>query len=574
LLQAANSLKSMREKWNNPWLKWLLIVGILIFINIIAAYIHGSLDLTEDKRYTLTPATKKMVASFDEIVYVKVLLDGEFPAGFIRLRNETREVLNQLKAINPRIQFEFENPVQGTSEEILKSRETLEKDGIIGTTLKYYDGTQMVQKTIYPYAVINIGSKKAVVNLLEEQTPGIDEEVILNNSVALLEYKFTNTFQKLLLNQRQRIFFTTGQGELDPPYTYRLERELRKYYTTNRVILDSVIQLDTSINLLIVAGPRKEIANKNLFKIDQYIMRGGKVVWLVEKLDASLDSIAKYGFYVPRDIVSNTDNILFKYGARIQPNLILDLDCSAIPQVVGMSGDKPQTMMFPWNYHLALSSKNNHKIVKNIDRVNMFFPSSIDTLPVKGVKKTILLSSSPYSRTQFNPVRLNFEVLKVQPDPSKYNDGNKAVAVLLEGKFESFFKNRVTADFAQTLAQLNASFKEESIPTQQIVISDIDFMQNLINPRNNKTEEIGFNKWEVKYYKGNKDFILNCIDFLLDADGVMDARSKEIKLRLLDQVKVKNEKGKWQAINLILPLCFLAIVGLVYNFWRRKKYTR
>ena len=184
------------------------------------------------------------------------------------------------------------------------------------------------------------------------------------------------------------------------------------------------------------------------------------------------------------------------------------------------------------------------------------------------------MSSSPYSRTQFNPVRLNFEILKSEPDPAKFNDGNKAVAVLLEGRFESFFKNRVSASFQQTLNQLNTRFVEESVPTAQVVFSDVDFMQNLLNTRTNETEEIGFNKWEIKYYKGNKDLILNTIEYLLDEGGVLSARSKELKLRLLDKVKAKKEKTKWQLINIVLPLLFLALSGLIYNYWRRKKYTQ
>ncbi len=565
----------MKKKISPAWFNFFMVAGIAILANFVSSYFSTYIDLTQDKRYTLTPATEEAVEKIDEIIYIKVLLDGEFPAGFKRLQASTREMLNQLKAINPRIQFEFDNPVQGTQDEIIKTRDALAKDGVVPTSLKYYDGTQLVQKAIYPYALINIGTKRAIVNLLEEQQPGSDEEVILNNSISLLEYKFAHTFQKMLMREKQNIAFTDGSGELDSRFTYRLEKELRRFYDTGRIVLDSVVQIDSSVHLLIVAAPKQQISLPNQFKIDQYIMRGGKVIWLVEKLSASLDSIAKYQFYVPKDIITGVDDMLFKYGAKVQPNLIIDLECSAIPQIVGMAGDKPQTMMFPWYYHLSLQTKNDHVIVRNIDRVNMFFPSSIDTVATATpIKKTVLLSSSPYSRTQFNPVRLNFEILKSEPDPAKFNDGNKAVAVLLEGRFESFFKNRVSASFQQTLNQLNTRFVEESVPTAQVVFSDVDFMQNLLNTRTNETEEIGFNKWEIKYYKGNKDLILNTIEYLLDEDGVLSARSKELKLRLLDKVKAKKEKTKWQLINIVLPLLFLALSGLIYTYWRRKKYTQ
>lgn len=551
------------------------MTGIILVINFISIYVNAYLDLTEDKRYTLTEPTKELIKSIDDIVYVKILLDGEFPAGFKRLQSSTKELLDQLKSINPRIQFEFENPVQGTNEEIIKTRDELAKDGIIPISLKYYDGTQLVQKAIYPFALINFGNRRSIVNLLEEQTQGSDEEVILNNSISLLEYKFANAFQKLMLKEKQNIVFTTGRGELDSKYTFRLERDLRKYYDTGRINLDSIVRIDTSVNLLIIAAPEQPFDVKNQFKIDQYIMNGGKVIWILEKMTASLDSIAKYKFYVPKDIVTGLDDLLFKYGARVQPNLVLDLECSAIPQIVGMTGDKPQTMMFPWYYHPIVTSRNNHPIVNNIDKVNLTFPSSIDTVGNNAdVKKTPLLISSPYSRTQFNPVRLTFEILKSEPDPAKFNNGNQTLGLLMEGSFESFFKNRVSEDFKQTLASMNATFVEKSKPTKQIIISDVDFMKNLINTRTNETEEIGFNKWEVKYYKGNKDFILNSIEYMLDGKNILSARSKEIKLRLLDKVKTKTEKRKWQFINIGLPLLFLGLFGFIYSWLRRRKYAK
>ncbi len=563
----------MKSKLHKQWVNFLLIVGIVIVVNVLSAYINTYFDLTQDKRFTLTQASKDVINEVNDVIYIKVLLEGEFPAGFKRLRSATAEMLDQLKGQNPKIQYEFENPIQGTGDQIKKTRDELAKDGIVPTSLKYYDGTQLVQKAIYPYALINIGSRSAIVNLLEEQTQGSNEEVILNNSIALLEYKFANTFQKMMLKEKQNIAFTSGNGELEGKYTFRLERELRKFYDTGRLILDSLVSIDTSINLLIVASPHKQLSLESQFKIDQYIMRGGKVIWAIEKLDGSLDSIAKYKMYVPRDIITGVDDMLFKYGVRVNPNYIIDLECSNIPQIVGMAGGQPQTMNFPWNYHLSIASKNNHVINRNIDRVNMFFPSSIDTLPIKEVKKTILLSSSPYSRTQFNPLRLNFEILKYQPDPTKFNDGNKPTAVLVEGNFESYFKNRVPLSFKQTLDQLKVPYLEKSKATKQIVLSDVDFMQNLINMRTSETEEIGYNKWELKYYKGNKDFILNCVEYMLDEKGVLASRSKELKLRLLDQVKAKKERKFWQMLNILFPLIFVGLVGFIYTYRRKRKYS-
>jgi len=334
------------------------------------------------------------------------------------------------------------------------------------------------------------------------------------------------------------------------------------------------MKLDSTIDLVIVAGPKTAFSLQNQFKLDQYLMAGGKIIWLIDKFDISLDSINKYKFYVPTGTETGLDDLFFKYGARILPDLILDLECSQIPQVVGMAGDKPQTKLFPWMYHLAVGSDTEHPIVKNIDRVNLFFPSSIDTVKTEGnIKKTILLHSSRYSRIQLSPMRLSFEMLKVAPDPKNFKDGLKPVAVLLEGQFESFFKNRLTPEFQQTLKNLGVSFVPLSKTTKQVIISDSDFAKNLVNATNGETEDIGYNKWERRFYKGNKDFILNTVEYMLDENNILESRSKEIKLRLLDAVKTKEEKSKWQFINVGLPVVLLILFGIIYQYLRRRKYA-
>lgn len=566
----------MNVKKLGPWLKVILVFAILFMINFISSFYSGFIDLTEDKRFTLTEPTLRTIDKVDEVVYVQILLAGEFPSGFKRLQNATLEMLNEFKDRNGKIVYEITDPNEGSAKEINDRRKQLADEGIIPTQLTFFDGTQTVTKVIYPHVIFNYGNRRFVVNLLEEQKPGDDEDIILNNSVGLLEYKFANAFQKMLLKDRQNIVFTAGNGELPSKNTYRLEKELRKYYNSGRIILDSVVTLDSQIDLLIVAAPREKVSLKNQFKIDQYLMNGGKIIWMIEKLEADLDSIAKYQYYIPRDIETDLDDMLFKYGVRVQPNLLLDLESTRIPQIVGMSGDQPQTVLKQWPYHPAVASKSSHPIVKNIARTNMFFPSTIDTSIVTAtpIDKTVLLSSSQYSRVQFNPVRLNFEILKTPFVPAKFDKGPQPLAVLLEGEFESFFKNRVSEDFKNTLQQIGAEYKEKSPETKQIVISDVDFAKNLINTRTNETEEMGFNKWEVQYFKGNKDFILNSIEYMLDQEGILESRSKEVKLRLLDAVKTKEEKSKWQMINIGLPLAILAFFGILFNFLRRRKYSK
>jgi gliding-associated putative ABC transporter substrate-binding component GldG len=555
--------------------KVLLVLGILVFVNIISSYINGFIDLTADKRFTLTEPTKNLVSNIDELVTTKVYLVGEFPSGITSLQEATTDLLKQFKKLNNNFLFDFEDPSVGTVDEINARYKQLTKDGLIPTSLKVFDGGNYQQKVIFPYVTFQIGTRKVVVNLLEEQFAGQDDQEVLNASISLLEFKLSNALQKLLLTRKMNIVFTSGQGELPLQKTYSLERDLRKFYNTGRITLDSVLRLDSLIDLLVIAAPKSKFSLQNQFKIDQYLMNGGKILWLIEKMNASLDSIGKYQFFIPQDIVTDLDNMLFKYGARVMPNLILDLESTSIPQIVGQSGDKPQTMMFKWPYHPVLASKSDHPIVKNIDRVNMYFPSQVDTVKTNVyAKKTFLMTTSNYSKTQFNPVRLNFEILKVDPDPRLFNKPNIPVAVLLEGRFESFFKNRMTQDFSKTLAGLNMKFKDESVQTKQIIVSDADFMSNLVNSRTNEAEPLGFNKWELKLYKGNKDFIMNAIEYLMDEKQILTSRSKEIKLRPLDNIKVNAERTYWQIFNVVMPLLLLSIFGLIYFYFRRKKYAR
>jgi gliding-associated putative ABC transporter substrate-binding component GldG len=552
-----------------------LLLAIIIVVNVISELINIQVDLTEDKRFSISDNTKDIVNSIDDNISIRILLDGEFPAGFKRLQSSVNDMLIKLRDINHRINFEFEDPSSGSLSEIEQKRKILQDENIIPVSLSYSDGTQLVQKAVYPFAIFNYGARKFIVNLLEEQKPGDDEELILNNSVSLLEYKFSDALLKLMTPRPKNILFTHGNGELDDSQTYRLESELRKFNKVGGVVLDSIMHLDSTIDLVIVAGLRKSMSIQNQFKLDQYIMQGGKIIWMIDKFHVSLDSINKYKFYIPTESDTGIDDLLFKYGIRIMPDLIIDLECSSIPQVVGMAGDKPQTKLFPWVYHIVAAPNSDHPITKHIDRINFFFPSTIDTIKSDGqIKKTILVSSSKYSRSQLSPMRLSFEILKVAPDPSKFNDGLRPVAVLLEGEFESYFKNRVTPEFKQLLQDMHLDFKERSSAlAKQLIISDSDFAKNLVNTATGNTEDIGYNKWERKYYKGNKDFILNTVEYMLDENNVLETRSKDIKLRLLDNVRIKQEKLKWQLINVVLPVVLLIIFGLIYHYFRKRKYT-
>ncbi|MCB0704869.1 MAG: gliding motility-associated ABC transporter substrate-binding protein GldG [Saprospiraceae bacterium] len=561
------------SKKTQSLLNLVLVFGIVLCLNFLGGYIHGYLDLTEDKRFTLTKPTEELLQNLDDVVFVRVLLEGEFPAGFKRLQKSVIEMLNDFRGETGYLEYEFEDPSKGTLEEINTRREELAKDGISPTLFRMKDAEGMEEKLIYPYAIFYYKGRNVAVNLLENQG-GQSQELILNNSVSLLEFKFANAIQKLQLSRKQVIAFTNGHGELGELETKDLVNTLRHYYDVGRFNLDSAYQIPEQLDLLIVAKPRAPFSERDKFMIDQYVMRGGKVIWLIDKLNASLDSIPPGNFYVPGDYNLNLDDILFKYGARIDPGLVLDLQCSSIPQVIGVQGGSPQIDLFPWFYHPVVVPKSDNPIVKGLDNVNFFFPSRVELVRTKTeTEQTVLLSTSEYSREQLSPLRLSFEILRYEPDPKTFDKGEIPLAVLLEGTFPSLFENRVSESMLDGLEKMNQEFLPESVPTKMVVVGDGDIAANPISRESGGHRPLGYNIYDRKQY-ANKDFLINCIEYLLDQNGVIAARGKEVKLRLLDTVRAEANKTGWQLLNLGVPLVFLILFGLTYHFWRKRKFAR
>ena len=560
------------------YIKLIIIAAILIVINIIASYVHSYIDLTEEKRFTLAESTTNLLYEVEDRIIIKVLLEGKFPASFKRLQQATREMVGEFRDENSNIDYVFEDPTEGDMDNVNNRIRSLAELGVVGRSLTYFEGKEKVQKLVFPYALVQYGDREVIVNLLETASGPEDEESMLNKSVSLLEYKLANAVQKITARNQGNIVFTSGQGELEHKYRTSLKNELSRFYNIGDLPLDSITSIGQEADLVIVARPTKEFSLKNQFKLDQYVMNGGKIIWLIDKMDAHLDSIQKYKFYVPKEYPLGLDDMWFKYGARIQPNFVLDLQSTAIPQVIGQSGGRPQTQLFPWFYHPLVAPASTHPIVKNLDRVNMYWPSTIDTIQTKThVQKTVLLASSQYSRYQMNPVRLNFEILKVEPDPSKFNKGRQPVALMLEGQFPSLFENRVDESFKKTLESINQPFRAVSVPTKQLIVSDSDFAANWFNERTQESYPIGYNPYLPQgqnIFQGNQDFIINTIEYMISEGGVLEARNREVKLRLLNGPKVREEQTMWQLINIGLPLLFIILFGLVYNYLRRRKYSK
>lgn len=560
-------------------IRCIIALGICIFINVLSSYYHSFWDLTEEKRFTLSPATVKLIDELDEVIFVQVLLEGQLPAEIAQLKTATLQLLDDLHDINNNLEFDLLDPNLGDIKSVNARRNELAKDNIIPQEIQIVESGEQTKKLIYPHAVVRRGGRKRVVNLIKATSMGTPIDIQINESIQMLEFKIASAIDDLLRPEKKFVLFTDGHNELAAEKTARLEMDLREKFYTSRINLDTVVLIPPKADLLIVAKPESAFSAKDLFKIDQFVMNGGSVLWMIDKLQVTLQDINEAQFYIPPIYDLNLDDLFFKYGIRINPDLILDLECTRIPQVVGRQGDKVQTELYPWYYHPLAVFKSNHPIVKNIDRVNFKFVSSIDTLmPRKDddnpLHKEVLLSSSGYSRYQITPVRLNFEILKYPPKTEQFNKPNLPMAVLVEGKFESFYKNRVTDEMLSTLNEIGLQFLSDSDYSRQIFISDGDVAKNAYDADNNQLSPLGFNSWEKKTFDGNRTFILNCIEYLTDKSGLMEARSKEIKLRPLNRIKVEAEKSFWQFVNIALPLIIIFLFGIAYNVIRKRIYTK
>jgi ABC-2 type transport system permease protein len=533
--------------------------------------LYTRFDLTEDKRFTLTPATKTLLRELDEVVYVKILLQGDFPAGYKRLQASAEDMLLDFQRENPRISYQFEDPLAGNTEQVNTRKKQLAEMGVLPVSLNIRENGERSQQLTYPYALFYYKGRSIPVNFLENQIPGVPPDVILNKAISLLEYKFVHTIQQLKQRTKPAILFVDGHGESLPVETADLENSLRESYHTGRIVLDSVLAIDSSVQTVIISAPKTAYSDKDNFKLDQYVMRGGKLIFLIDKIAVHLDSLRR-GIFLPEERNLNLDDLLFKYGVRLQPNLLLDMQSSVIPLATGQVGNAPQFEYFRYPYHLVVIPNSVHPAVKNIGPVNLPFVGSIDTVGTKyPVKKTVLLQSSAASRYQFLPLRMNFDFLRYPLDEKLFNKGPQTVAVLLEGRFPSLFENRLAPAMISYLNNQGRPFLNKSIASKIIILSDADIIRNRIDKQTGKIIPAGYNEFE-KYTFANKDLLLNMLAYLSDDDGLIEARGKDVKLRLLNTPKIKEEKMKWQLFNVFTPLLIITMGGLLFHTIRSRRY--
>lgn len=562
---------------------WGFAFVIIVLINIISAYTHFRLDLTSEKRYSLSDTTIDMLENLEDYVTVRVYLEGnDFPAGFVRLNGETKQMLDEFKAYSNFIEFEFIDPLDAEDEQAKNQLiASLAKKGLNPTSLQVKDGESFKQQTIVPGALVNYRNNEAAVQLLKNR-PGNSPESNLNSSIQELEYEFVNAIKKLQKQIKPRVAFIDGHDELDQIYVTDFSNALKENYEVQRFdirafVIDSLTG-DISIrkqqnklntfDALIVAKPRGTFTGLDKFLIDQYVMQGGKILWLVDAVNAEMDSLSNTGeMLAPPMREVELEDLLFKYGARVNNNLIKDAASARIPVPVSFVNNQPQWELLPWLYFPIIIPNDPHPITNNLDAIKMDFVSTIDTIRAPGIKKTPLLRSSPYTKVAPSPNLIRLQSALDQPNQNEFQSGRKIVALLLEGAFESYYKNRISPA-NETKEKLD--FVEDGVSTRMIVVADGDIIKNPV--ANGKALPLGYDRYEQRQY-ANKAFLLNAIDYLVEEDNMITIRSRELKLRLLDKTKVNNNRSFWQVLNTLLPVLVLIAFGLIRSYLRKKKYS-
>ncbi|MCK5028766.1 MAG: gliding motility-associated ABC transporter substrate-binding protein GldG [Bacteroidales bacterium] len=552
----------------------IILLVIILLINYISSNAYFRLDLTSDKRYTLSDASVNILDSLDDYVYIEIYLDGDMPIGFQRMQKSVKELMEEFRVVaGKNIQYQFINPSKLDNQ---SERNALYQDlydrGLIPTNVKDRDEEGgLAEKILFPGAFITYKDRETSVNLLVNN-PGSSAELNLNKSIQTLEYEFINSIRKITVENRKKIAFIEGQGELDEFYTGDITRALNEYYDIDRVTIKDYINILEPYDAVIIAGPTEPYTEKSKFILDQYIMNGGKVLWFIESVKVSMDSLSTGSstFVLMSDV--NLNDQLFRYGVRVNSNVIQDMNCAFVPVNTAISGTQPKFTPAPWLYFPLLMPPNNNPVTRNLNMIKSEFSSVIDTVGSNSeIKKQVLLSSSVSTRVQNVPLLVSLEQLKEQVDPLTFNQPYSPVAVSLEGKFQSVFKNRSIKNFTEGS---ETEFKEKSVSTRMIVVSDANIIKNdVVNrPDGVFITPLGFDRYTQQTY-GNKEFVMNAVHSLVDESGILNVRSREIKLRILDKQKVKEERLKWQMVNTVLPVLLIIIFGILLTLLRKRKYV-
>ncbi|MBX2894535.1 MAG: gliding motility-associated ABC transporter substrate-binding protein GldG [Cyclobacteriaceae bacterium] len=546
---------------------WLLLANVLVWVvllNVLASFYFFRVDLTDEKRYTIQPQTRALLQSLKDDVFVEVFLEGtDLNPEFKRLQKTIRETLDEFRIYSRnKVKFTFTDPLQANNQRARNEFITdLNARGVSPRNVIETRNGERVEKFVFPGALVSYQGFETGVMLLRG-----NRAQSINQSIEEIEFELANAIHKLSNTNRKRVGLVRGHGELDSLVFASFNNALLEQYDVFEVTL-SRKKTVTGYDLLVVAKPTRAFSEADKYKLDQYIMNGGSVLFLLDRLDADMNRASEEDYLAfPYDL--NLEDLLFKYGVRINPDLIQDRVSGRYPIVVGGDRNQPQIMQLEWPFFPLANQYAQHPITRNLDATLFRFASSMDSVKATGITKTPLVLSSVYARKITAPVKVTVNDLRRQMRDETFTNGPIAMGYLLEGKFSSLYKNRFAPEGVTT-----EGFREESLPTKLVVIADGDLARNDVNPRDGNPQPLGLDPF-TQYTFANQDFLLNTVAYMLDENGLIKARNKEVKVRPLDKVKIKNERSYWQAINLILPVVLLIGFGIGKAYWRRVKYSR
>ena len=550
------------------------MIIILLLINFLAAQFHKRIDLTNEQRFTISSPVKKLLSKLDDVLQVDIFLKGEFPSGFKKLATSTEELLQEFKEYSRNnIQYRFISPEEKIEGSNRTYADTLVSLGVQPINLKVQLKAGEQTQFIFPAALVHYKERVLPVSLYPGTKMLITPQE-LNSAEALMEFNFANAIEQLTQNHKPMIAYSYGNGEPTGANTYDLvENVLKKSYSLFTIDINKELVVPDTFKLLMIVKPTHTFTEDEKIKIDQYVMHGGKVIWFLDRLNAEMDSLQLKNQVIAYDRNLNLEDLLFKYGVRINPDLLMDLQCDFLP--FDVNGNK-QFEFLHWNYFPLFESKSNHVINKNVGLVAGRFVNSIDTVKSDDVHKTILLSSSLNARTIATPALISGEENRNAPQDDQFKKKNVIAGVLLDGKFKSLYANRLPLNIMDTLQRYGTPFQTSSITdNKMIIVSDGDIVLNGVSQ--GQPLPMGVNAYTVEtqyqYPFANRDFLQNCLDYLINNSGLAEAKSKDYTLRLLDTKKISDERTKWQLINILLPILLIFIFGFIYQFWRRKKYS-
>lgn len=548
-----------------------MVIAILL-IGFISSQLFFRLDMTAEKRYSITKVSKEIVKQLDKPIDITLYLAGELPAGFRKLQKSIEEKIADYNAYSSKpIHLNIVDPYEITN---VQKRNQLFSEltdkGLLPTDIRQNKEQGTVTLRIFPGALIYYGEKRLSINLLKNN-PALRPEVNLNNSIETLEYEFTNAFSELLNPEKQTVAFLSGHGELNEYETNDFAQTLSEKYNVTGVNAQQLSSGGAKIKALIVANPTQPFAENDKFYIDQYLMKGGRILWLIDPVMVSLDSLSNGMMTLAFPQSLNLDDQFFKYGVRLNTNLVQDVECLMLPVNTSPKGQPARFEPAPWYFSPLLIPSEKHVISRNINRVKGEFVSSIDTVgKSEQMRKSVILTTSPYSLVSNTPMEISLASINNPPDRRLFHQPSQTVGVLLEGTFSSVFANRMVSSFGVNTTDVKA----QSEPTRMIVLSDGGLIANKYRITGGQSEfmPLGYDQYSQQTF-GNKAFLLNAINYLCDDQGLMELRSRVFKIRLLDKVRLREGKTTWQLINVAIPLILIALFGVVYIFLRRRKYT-